>query len=303
MRPRVSVVTLTFNRPAALRRCLESLACQTLDHAEFEVVLVDVSDQPADWIVDAFRNRLAIRHLQAANKGVAANRNRGARQARGSWLAFLDDDCVAAPGWLEALMRRADSHPDTIIGGVVRNLRPDNTVACAGQVITEAVDACFNPPGEQATFFPGLNFSVPKEAYLALDGNDERFGRLAAEDRDFISRWRASGRRLVKADDAVVTHEHRADLPGFVRQYFNYGRGAWRYHRLARGRGEITIVDMTRLHRGIWRYAGKPLRRLPMRPRVAVTALLLVWELANASGFAWQAGQEFIARNFRGAAT
>lgn len=294
--PRVSVITLTFNRLVALERCLESLANQTLSPHEFELVLVDVSDQPETRMVAAYRNRIDINHLPADNQGVAGNRNLGVQHARGSWLAFLDDDCVAAPDWLAALMRCASEHPDSLIGGGVKNLNPGNAVSCAGQVITEAVDACFNSGQGEPSFFPGLNFAVRKDHYCSLGGNDERFGRLAAEDRDFIDRWRRSGRGLVRAEHAIVIHAHRAQFTGFVRQYFNYGRGAWRYHWLARARGADTLDQVTRLHRGLWRYARKPLRELPLGMRVRVILLLVVWEVANALGFAWQATQDILAR-------
>lgn len=298
--PLVSVVTLTFNRPAALVRCLESLAAQTLPRDRFELVVVDVSDKPVTAALARCRDRLDILHVHGDNLGVAGNRNRGARHARGEWLAFIDDDCVAEPGWLEQLMEVARVYPERLLSGGVRNMHPGNAVSCAGQVITEAVDACFNPAAGEPTFAPGLNFAVRRDAYLSLGGNDESFGRLAAEDRDFVDRWRHAGRRVMKAEGAVVVHEHRCDFRGFVRQYFNYGRGAWRYHSLAWSRESGSLGVAMRLHRHMWQYAGKPLRRLPVAMRVRVVPLLLVWELANASGFAWQAGRELFDRRFAG---
>ena len=45
-------------------------------------------------------SRLPVRLLIQAPAGPAKARNRGAEEAHGRWLAFLDDDCEAAPGWL-----------------------------------------------------------------------------------------------------------------------------------------------------------------------------------------------------------
>lgn len=296
---RVSVVIMTFNRPVTLHRCLESLIIQSLDIGSFEVVLVDVSKEPVTRVVRAFRDKMNIRHFYTENKGPAGNRNFGAGKARTGLLAYIDDDCVAEPSWLEKLLGSAEANPGCLIGGGVRNLYPDNAVACAGQVITEAVDACFNATPGAPVFFPGLNFAVPRDAYLSIGGCDEAFGRLAAEDRDFSDRWIHSGRQQVQVADAIVIHEHRKDLMGFIRQYFNYGKGAWRYHSLRRIRESGAFSESLELHKGLWRFTREPMRDVPAGLRTRVRLLLLTWELSNAAGFAWQACAESASRLFK----
>jgi len=291
-----SVITLTCNRVSALQRCLESLTKQNIVGGSFELILVDVSDQLAMNVVEAFADRLNIRHLFTENKGVAANRNYGAHHAESKLLIFLDDDCVAEPLWLENFLKCAEANPGFLIGGSVRNMNPDNAVSCAGQVITEAVDACFNPEQGPATFFPGLNMAVPRNAYLSIGGCDESFEHLAAEDRDLNDRWLHAGGQLVKAPDTIVKHEHRLDFRGFVRQYFNYGRGAWKYHGLRESRGGNLLDQTAKLHLNLRRYTRQPLSDLPTMLRLKVILLLVVWELVNAAGFAWQAIVEWTDR-------
>jgi glycosyltransferase involved in cell wall biosynthesis len=290
--PRVSVVTMTFNRPAALRRCLVSLVAQTMPAREFEVVVVDVSTPPVSDLLAEFATQLTVVHVIAPNGGVAANRNVGANRARGTVLAFLDDDCRANTEWLAQLTHTVEQHPTTMVAGRVVHEAPDTAVASAGQVITEAVDAFFNAPNAAPRFLPGLNFAINRQAYLALGGCDARYGRLAAEDRDFVDRWRVAGGGLAYVTRSFVHHDHRASLGGFVRQYVNYGRGAWRYHRLRRERGSGRMADDLRLHTSLPRYLRTPLARVPRAARVPVVALLVVWQLANAAGFAWQAVAE-----------
>ena len=284
-----SVITMTFNREATLRRCLESLARQTIGSHCFELILVDVSDAPVIGVVQDFKDTLNIRHLHTCNQGVAGNRNYGARHARAGLLAYIDDDCIADPNWLDQLLATAEANPACLIGGSVRNLRPDNAISCAGQVITVAVDSCFNPDAGEPTFFPGLNFAVPRDQYLAIGGCDEGFGRLAAEDRDFVDRWRSAGGCLIKSPNAIVTHSHRSDLIGFVRQYLNYGRGSWRYHALRRTQGNGGLRESMKLHTGLLRYVRSSMLDLPARMRLKVGLLLILWELCNATGFIWQA--------------
>ena len=285
----VSVIVMTFNRPGPLRRCLESLAAQTLPSQQFEVVLVDASDVPVVDVVAEFSGRLRLVHLPGPNRGVAGNRNRGADAASAQLLAFVDDDCVAHATWLERLSRACRDNPGALIGGGVENPHAENAYAAAGQVITAAVDSFFNPPGQEPRFFPGLNFAVERAAYLAIGGCDAGFGRLAAEDRDFIDRWRTSGRRLAACPEAIVRHEHRSSLRGFLKQYFNYGRGAWRYHRLRARRGSGAMSEDTKLHLQLRHHVQAHLQLLPLWMRVKVILLLCVWQVANAAGFCWQA--------------
>ena len=271
---------------------------QSLDRDSFELVVVDVSTQPVTDVLEAFNSRLSIRHFHTPNEGVAGNRNFGADKARATLLAYIDDDCVAAPAWLEKLVNCAEANPGALVGGGVRNFNPDNAVSCAGQVITEAVDTCFNK-GPEPVFFPGLNFAVPREKYLSIGGCDASYGRLAAEDRDFADRWRQSGSRQVREPGAIVIHEHRTDLKGFIRQYFNYGKGAWRYHALRRLRGSSEFSESIDLHKRLWSYTRKPLSELPDGMRTKVYLLLLTWEVSNAAGFAWQASKETLGGLFK----
>lgn len=283
-----SVITLTYNRPDALWRCLDSLARQEVAAYRFEMVLVDVSDKPVTDVVKEFAGRLRICHVRAENRGVAANRNVGAREATAPLLVFLDDDCCAKPDWLRKMVAAAADRPGALVGGGVRNVDSDNAVSVAGQVITEAVDDFFNSGDGGPTFFPGLNFAVPREDYLALGGCDESFGRLAAEDREFASRWVASGRKMVAEPTAIVVHDHRRDLPGYLRQYFNYGKGAWVYHCRTKTRDNGVMKSAVSTHFGLLRRLGGPLGRLTFGMRLKVLVLLAAWEVSNLAGFTWQ---------------
>jgi glycosyltransferase involved in cell wall biosynthesis len=293
--PLVSVLVLTFNRPVALARCLESLARQT--QPRFEVVLVDVSTPPNQGVVEAYRERLVLRHLQRANRGVAVNRNVGAAAATAPLLAFLDDDCVARPDWLAHLLETSRRYPGALVGGAVESGQPRSLVAQAGQLIHDAVDRHFNSDPTNALFMPGLNFAVPAAGFQALDGNDGRFGRFGAEDRDFCRRWRAAGGRIVQAPLALVAHDHRTSLWGFLRQYYGYGRGAWVYHRQSASSSSSSSTsainqDSVGSHLGLVGELLQGLGRQPWRQRLPLALLLLGWELANTAGVLHEALRE-----------
>jgi len=92
----VSVVIPTHNRPAELQRAVASVLAQV--DVEVEVCVIDDGSTPAATIVADQRVRL-IRH--DTPQGVATARAHGVAEARGEWVAFLDDDDLWAPTKLQ----------------------------------------------------------------------------------------------------------------------------------------------------------------------------------------------------------
>lgn len=94
----VSILIHNLNRASALRRCLESVLCQT--YRPIEAVVLDAGSIDDSWAViqqsmEQLRNRgIEARAEQCCVMGVATSRNLAARVARGSLLIFLDNDAV-----------------------------------------------------------------------------------------------------------------------------------------------------------------------------------------------------------------
>jgi len=99
----LSVVIPSYNRAGPLRACLQALAQQTLPAEWFEVVVaVDGSTDGTREMLAGLKLPYALRVVWQANAGQCAARNRGAAEAAGRYLLFLDDDVVAAPTLLAA---------------------------------------------------------------------------------------------------------------------------------------------------------------------------------------------------------
>ena len=136
----VSVIVPTRNRRTLLTMTLRSVLRQR--DVGFEVIVVDEgsTDDTAEFLaaLDDPRVRV-IRHDDAL--GLSAARNRGAAEARGDWLAFIDDDDLWAPDKLARQLRAAeDAGCDWVYTGAVNiegrrivhgrpPLPPDETVA------------------------------------------------------------------------------------------------------------------------------------------------------------------------------
>jgi len=104
--PSVSAVVCTLNRPDYLRKALASLAEQTAPAASFEIVVVDngsTSETPA-LVEGEFGQVPNLRYVYEPINGISQARNCGWRNARGEYVAYLDDDAIARPDWIEQML-------------------------------------------------------------------------------------------------------------------------------------------------------------------------------------------------------
>ena len=112
MKPKVSVVVVTYNSEHTLEPCLRSVAQTVYDN--FETILVD--DGSTDETVECARRlQKSVPNLSVvrsdSNVGAAAARNRGALSARGRYLAFLDSDTEVDPSWLTDPISTMEADP------------------------------------------------------------------------------------------------------------------------------------------------------------------------------------------------
>jgi glycosyltransferase involved in cell wall biosynthesis len=117
VRPRISVVISTYERPDLLRECLTSFAAQTIGRADFELVVVDDGsrDPVLHPLVDELADRLQIVSLRIGHAGRGAAKNHGVMLARAPIVLFFDDDDRAAPDYLERHLAGHDAHPDEAV--------------------------------------------------------------------------------------------------------------------------------------------------------------------------------------------
>jgi glycosyltransferase involved in cell wall biosynthesis len=125
LNPTVSVIVRTVRRPQRLRECLQSLAAQT--YREFELVLVDMSEDSMTSIVGEMRARLPIvRHLRlkrACSRPVALNR--GIESASGRFVTILDDDNLWEPDHLVNIVDNFEGADLVYTGVRIQTLTPD----------------------------------------------------------------------------------------------------------------------------------------------------------------------------------
>jgi GT2 family glycosyltransferase len=197
-------------------------------------------------------------------------------------LAFTDDDCAPDPGWLNAFAGCLAPGAGRAAGGRTINALPANPYSAASQGLVDYLYSHFNRDPARARFLTSNNLAVPARDFRALGGFDERFTLAAGEDRDFCARWLCSGRQMVYLPAARVYHAHPLSPRTFFRQQFNYGRGAFYFHRLRQAgesRREPPAFYLKLL--------SHPFSAGSRRARDAGQALLMAFsQLAIAAGYA-----------------
>ena len=208
--PEVAVVVPTVDRVQLLARCLRGLAGQRLDGVE--VVVVHDGDRGVVALLDDWSARLPLCALQVADRGASAKRNAGWRTTAARLVAFTDDDCEAAPGWLDSLRRAADDGADLVAGPVVPH--PDDS----GVTGTWARTVTADEPG----LYPGCNLLATRAALERSGGFDPTLA--GGEDTDLAWRIVESGGRPGWAPDARVWHAVRqVTFTGHLRSLPRWG--------------------------------------------------------------------------------
>jgi glycosyltransferase involved in cell wall biosynthesis len=186
----VSVVVATRDRAERLAALLESLDAQTFQ--DFDLVVVD--DGSVDGTGEALAGVPSIRHERPL--GPSASRNAGWRAAESPYVAFIDDDCVASPGWLEALV--AAAHPRAVVQGPVEPMpsERDRLGPFSRSLWVERL----------GPWFQAANVLYPRALLERLGGFDADAFPHAGEDCDLAWRAFAEGAEAVWAPDARVQH-------------------------------------------------------------------------------------------------
>jgi len=105
----VSVVMPTYNRRNYIRESLDSVLAQ--DFSAFEVIVVDDgSTDGTEEEIRPYEDR--IRYIRQENRGAGVARNVGIRNARGTYIAFMDSDDLSGPNHLKSLYSFLDRNPE-----------------------------------------------------------------------------------------------------------------------------------------------------------------------------------------------
>ncbi|OYU15604.1 MAG: glycosyl transferase [Alphaproteobacteria bacterium PA4] len=213
--PRVSVIIPHLNTPDVLAVCLTSVAGQHLDHGHAEIIVVDNGSKVSmDQVKADFP---AVRFLLEPQPGPGLARNRGIAAARASVLVFIDADCRAEAGWLQAAVDAVEADPErAVIGGDVRiDVRDESRLTDI-----EAYEAVFG--FRQQLYIEKKNFSGAGNLAIAahIHGRVGPFcGIEKAEDLDWGLRAHAAGYPPRYVPAMRIYHPARPDFAALQRKW------------------------------------------------------------------------------------
>jgi glycosyltransferase involved in cell wall biosynthesis len=226
-KPSFSIIIPTHNTDVVLIQCLDALSSQSTGTKNFEVIIIN--DGGSTHIYEKLKflkSRLTIRYFYQKNRGPAAARNLGIRNAKGDIILFLDDDSVPTKDWFECVVNAWERFPDFDgIGGYTKSDVTDSIYCRVNSdffnwYLTQYSDDKFHP------FLVTCNAGYRKSVLSSVGNFDESFKKASGEDRDLNVKISKLGGKLRLDKNILVYHDRDLTLHSFIKKHLNYGKAA-----------------------------------------------------------------------------
>lgn len=253
--PHITVCLVHHDRPGLLAQAIDSLRQQTYGH--FDVVLVDDGSRTtaAEQYLDSLEAEFEWRGwtiIRQANSYLGAARNTAARNARGDYVLFMDDDNLAKPHELATFAQAVRSTNADILTTVSDIFSSDEGVPCPDRPSRHLWVPLGNAPGLGVfrNVFGDANALVRRTTFLELGGFTEDYG-VGHEDWEFFARaalaganlqlvpeplfwYRVDARSMLRGGNQDLDHArslrpYRQTLTGGIGAALAYA--AWMHHR------------------------------------------------------------------------
>lgn len=257
--PEVSVIIPVYNNLELTLTCLWSLSRLQTD-IPFEVIVVDdQSEETVGAVLAGISGLQCFRNEK--NSGFVKTCNRGAANARGRFLAFLNNDTFVQPGWLDELYGTALRERDVgLVGSQL--IYPDGTLQEAGGIVWSDGNAWNFGRGQdrrrpefnflrEADYCSGASILIGRDIFLAVGGFDEAYVPAYYEDTDLAFKVRSRGQRVLYQPLSRVIHMEGAtsgtDPNAGVKQHQARNRHVfarkWRSELRDRTHGPMKHID------------------------------------------------------------
>jgi cellulose synthase/poly-beta-1,6-N-acetylglucosamine synthase-like glycosyltransferase len=265
----ISVVIPAYNASEALTACLDALERQTVPREKYEIIVVN--DGSGDAAVETIAHRRGVTFLSQPQRGAAAARNLGAKQAQGEILLFTDDDCIPESNWVETMIAPLANQEVAGVCGVVHTRQP----GLMPRFIQLEYDYRYRNVAKHRRIDFVNTGTAGYRKHIFMEGGGFREDLLGAEDTELSFRLASQGHKMVFAPEAIVYHSHPESVWEYARRKAHYGY--WRmivYQRYPRK----AVADS----------------RTPQTQKIQIGGLLLLAVAVIGSifwrGLAWLAG-------------
>lgn len=302
MTPRIAVCIATFRRPKWLSGLLDGINRLTFVKFRVPSIRVIVIDNDTDGtaapVYESFRSgsRWPIEYCLEVRRGIAQARNRAVACAGRDtdFVAFIDDDEIPDPRWMDELLDCQRCYDADIVHGPVLPLLPEG----APHWLTRG--RFFNPPGyatgQQLQAAATNNILIRSAVFWQGGLNfNERYGLAGMDDIDFSTRVVRSGRKIVWTNEAIV-HEWvppgRANARWILQRAFRDGNTTTWVEREKTSRSTVRMIRAMKGSRRVVQGLLLSLPSLLVGRHALVKALKYVFrgagELAGLAGFLYE---------------
>ena len=211
--PEFSIIIPVYNKAIYTFNCLKSILKNT--NIPYEVIVIDdCSNDETEKMMDFMKNCVYIRNEK--NKGFVESCNTGAKNAKGNFLLFLNNDTIVTKNWLENILKIFDRFNDAGIVGV-KLVFPDGKLQEAGSIIFSD-GSCWNygkfdnPSNPEYNYIKKVDYcsgaciTLKKEIFEKVNGFDDIFKPAYYEDTDLSMKIREIGLNVYYQPFSIVYH-------------------------------------------------------------------------------------------------
>mgnify|MGYP006421075187 CR=1 FL=1 len=218
MTPDISVIICTHNRADYLGAAIDSVLQQSLPN--FELLVVDnASSDRTKEVVEPRLSDSRVRYIWEPTLGLSVARNRGAKESNAEILAYLDDDAVASPEWLQVLVDAYRQYDKlAIAGGKVTLIWPEGVTPPPWLSVNLSGNLGAYNLGDTMVYIEtagltprGLNYSIRRAFLDQIGGFDIQLGRigtslLSNEELHMTEAALQLGWQVAYLPNAIVAH-------------------------------------------------------------------------------------------------
>jgi GT2 family glycosyltransferase len=290
---RITISICTYDRYDVLQKAIDSAAQQSIDAAQYRILVVDNSpDHKRSRVIGKRFSAIPnLTYLVEEIPGLSNARNVSATVCGTEFVAFMDDDAIASPTWLEEILKAFDSFgsDSAVVGGRVDPIwgaaRPpwlQDDMLGHLSVVNWGGNTRI---AEKNEWFAGTNITFRTQNILSHGGFATNLGRIGSghslmsnEEFHLVEQIRAAGGKLVYAPQAYVNH--LVDSRRLTRGWFRK-RAAWQavsdfMTDPKRNSGDVSVH---------WRETVKYFNSLPPHER---TIRGFIWDTDDPDVFRWQ---------------